>query len=79
MIRETNLRLTLSITPDLGGNIAKACGYGVVKSELKRYAKLSSKFFDFNIRRNLLFNKLLQKGYIMNKILQISNSINLCY
>ena len=51
--------------PDLGGNIAKACGYGVVKSELKRYAKLSSKFFDFNIRRNLLFNKLLQKGYIM--------------
>ena len=65
--------------PDLGGNIAKVCGYGVVKSELKRYAKLSSKFSDFNIRKVLLFNKVLQKGYLLDKIGQIYNSIQLGY
>ena len=62
--------------PDLGGNIAKVCGYGVVKSELKRYAKLSSKISDFNIRKDLLFDKVLRKGYLLDKITQIYNSIH---
>ena len=33
--------------PNLGANIAKVCGYGLVKSELKHYSRLSSKFSDF--------------------------------
>ena len=47
--------------PDLGGNIAKACGYGVVKSELKRYSRLSSKLSDFLICKKLLFDKVSKK------------------
>ena len=61
--------------PDLGGNVAKVCGYGVVKSELLRYSKLSSKFSDYYIRKKLLFEKVLNKGYILHKIDQIYNSI----
>jgi hypothetical protein len=61
--------------PDLGGNIAKVCGLGVVKSELKRYSKLSSKFSDYYNRKKLLFEKVLNKGYLLHKIDQIYNSI----
>ena len=61
--------------PDLGGNIAKVCGYGVVKSELKRYSKLSSKFSDYYDRKKLLFEKVSNKGYLLHKIDQIYNSI----
>ena len=53
------------------------CGYGVVKSELKRYAKLSSKFSDFIVRKDLLFSKLIDTGYMMNKINHIYQSLDL--
>ena len=61
--------------PDLGGNIAKACGYGVAKSELKRYSRLSSKFSDFLNRKKLLFDKVLSKGYVLDRLNQIYNSV----
>ncbi len=60
--------------PDLGGNIAKA--YGVVKSELKRYSRLSSKFSDFLNRKKLLFDKVLTKGYVVDRLNQIYNLVN---
>ena len=49
--------------PDLSGNIAAVCGYGVVKSELKRYSKLSSNYLDYIQRKTVLFDKLCSKGY----------------
>ena len=61
--------------PDINGNISMKCCYGVVKSELKRYAKLSSKFSDFISRKNILFDKLLSKGYTHNKLKTIFYSI----
>ena len=61
--------------PELGGNIAKACGYGVVKTELKRYSRLSSKFSDFLIRKKLLFDKVLKKSYDLYKLNNISNLV----
>ena len=61
--------------PDLGGNIAKACGYGVVKSELKRYSRLSSNFSDFVNRKELLFDKVLTKGYALDRLNQIYNLV----
>ena len=60
--------------PDLRGNIAKICGYGVVRSELKRYSMLSSKFSDYYKRKKVLFEKVLNKGYLLQKIEHIYNS-----
>ena len=51
------------------------CCYGVVRSELKRYAKLSSNFSDYWSRKKLLFSKLMDKGYIHDKLNKIYNSI----
>ena len=62
--------------PDLRGNIAKVCGHGVVKSELKRYSKLSSKFCYYLDRKKVLFCKVLKKGYSLLKIEQIFDSIH---
>ena len=62
--------------PDMNSNISSKCCYGVVKSELNRYAKLSSKFSDFVDRKILLFEKLMNKGYLQSKLNNIFNSIN---
>ena len=61
--------------PDLRGNIAKACGYGVVKFEFKRYSRLSSKFSDFVNRKKVLVEKVLSKGYGLDKVNQLYNSV----
>ena len=61
--------------PDLNGNISSNCGYGVVKSELNRYAKLSSNFSDFAHRRHVLIQKLLGKGYEQSKLAAITRSV----
>jgi len=63
--------------PDLGGNISKSCAYGVVKSELGRYASLSSAIFDFTCRKDRLFAKLVEKGYDIIKLLDILKSSKL--
>ena len=39
--------------PDICGNIAATCAYGVVKSELLRYAKRSSNFLEFTRRKSI--------------------------
>ena len=62
--------------PDLKGNISMNCGYGVVKSELKRYAKLSSNFSDYILRKDILFRKVLEKNYNSNKIELISHTVS---
>jgi len=62
--------------PDLCGNISSNCCYGVVKSELKRFAKLSSKFSEFVKRKNILFEKLINKSYSEIKLNRIFNSIS---
>ena len=62
--------------PDLGGNISAECGYGVVKSELKRYAMLSSHFSDYIYRKNNLFQKLLIKHYRKDRIELIERSMH---
>ena len=61
--------------PDICGNIAASCCYGVVKSELMRYSKLSSTIFDFNNRKDALFGKLVAKKYSLSKISRIADSI----
>ena len=61
--------------PDLKGNIAASCAYGVVKSELKRYAKLSSDFLYFKDRKDIFFKKLLDKHYDFDKIKGIERTI----
>ena len=57
-------------------NISMKCCHGVVKSELKRYCKLSSKFSEFKKRKVKFFDKLLKKGYSKSKLNNIFASIN---
>ena len=61
--------------PDLFGNISTVCGYGVVKSELNRYARLSSKFCDYVSRKNVLLQKLILKNYKSERIENIFNTV----
>ena len=61
--------------PDIGGNISATCCYGVVKSELNRYSKLSSDFSSFSNRKETLFQKLANKNYNANKIKKISELV----
>ena len=61
--------------PEINSNISTKCCHGVVKSELKRYATLSSNISDYILRKDTLFNKLLRKGYCGNKLNQLFNSI----
>ena len=50
--------------------------YGVVKSELNRYARLSSNFNDYITRKNLLSQKLILKNYKAERIERIFNTVN---
>ena len=61
--------------PHLGGNISSNCGYGVVKSELNRYAKLSSNFSAFDYRKRVLTQKLSEKGYDPRRLASIASSV----
>ena len=61
--------------PDLCSNLSKKSCYGVVKSELKRYCKRSSKYSEFLKRKDIFFSKLLKKGYLINKLNSILASI----
>ena len=58
------------------GNISIKCCYGVVKSELKRYIKLSSNFSDYINRKNILLDKLLTKGYSSSRFESIFHSLD---
>ena len=66
--KRDSFKFEIGSYPDLSGNISADCGYGVVKSELKRYAKLSSNFSDYKFRKDLLFNKLSSKHYNTDRI-----------
>ena len=61
--------------PDLSGNISASCGYGVVKSELKRYSTLSSNFSDYIQRMRLLIEKHKKKHYDADRLTSISRSV----
>ena len=61
--------------PDICGNIAASCAYGVVKSELLRYAKRSSDFSEFKLRKSLFFDRILSKGYDLGKINSIGDTV----
>ena len=62
--------------PDICSNISMKCCYGVVKSELKRYIKLSSNFSDYIDRKNILLDKLLAKGYSSSRFDSIFHSLD---
>ena len=74
--KRDKFKFTIVNYPDLCGNISSNCCYGVVKSELKRFAKLSSKFSEFVKRKNILFRKLMDKGYLERKLDSIFHSIS---
>ena len=74
--KRDNFKFEIANYPDLSGNISADCGYGVVKSELKRYAKLSSNFSDFKARKDVLFQKLSDKHYSTDRIESIYRSIS---
>ena len=44
-------------------------------TELKRYSRLSSNFSDFVNRKELLFDKVLTKGYALDRLNQIYNLV----
>ena len=53
------------------------CCYCVVNSELNRYCKLSSKFSEFKLRKESLFEKLTKKGYSRVKLDSILDSLRI--
>ena len=62
--------------PDVSGNISASCAYGVVKSELLRYAQRSSIYSEFLSRKSTFFNKIIdKKGYDILRCNKIAASI----
>ena len=56
--------------PDLRGNIAEGPAYGVLKGQVIRFARNSSKFTDFSSRITMMVNKVANKGYEIEKIIK---------
>ena len=54
--------------PDLRGNIAETPAYGVLKGQMIRYARNSSKFMDFAERIAKMVRKILPKDFEINRI-----------
>ena len=75
--KRDKLKFSVVNYPDICGNISMKCCYGVVKSELNRYCKLSSKFSEFMIRKENLFEKLTKKGYSRAKLDSIFTSLRI--
>ena len=74
--KRDNFKFNIVNYPDMSGNISSNCGYGVVKSELKRYAKLSSHFSDFNSRKHILMEKLASKHYDADRLARVGRSVS---
>ena len=54
--------------PILDGDVSRSTSYGVYTSELIRFARVSSRVADFNVRNKSLTTKLLQQGYRYHKL-----------
>ena len=54
--------------PFLDGDIPRASSYGVIISQLVRFARVSSHVLDFNNRNRFLTAKLLKQGYRYHKL-----------
>ena len=54
--------------PDLSGNIPHGASYGVYTSQIIRYARVCNRVEDFKERIKLLTNKLIEKGFIFDRL-----------
>ena len=54
--------------PFMSSNIPPAPAYGVYASQLVRYARCCSNYFDFLIRHRALVKRLLSQGYKVNRL-----------
>ena len=62
--------------PFMSSNIPSAPAYGVYASQLVRYARCCSSYFDFLIRHRALVKRLLSQGY---KVKRLSNTFKKLY
>ena len=53
--------------PFLDGDVPRTASYGVIISQLIRFARVSNHVTDFNTRNKLLIAKLLNQGYRYHK------------
>jgi len=56
--------------PHIDSNLADMCKYGVMTSQLHRYARRFSKASDFQREVLNLANKMIQNGYLKNKLVR---------
>jgi len=56
--------------PHIDSNLADMCKYGVMTSQLHRYARRFTKASDFQKEVLKLTNKMIQNGYLKNKLVQ---------
>ena len=54
--------------PFLDGDVPRSTSYGVYISQLIQFARVSSRFDDFNTRNKVLTAKFLRQGYRYHKI-----------
>ena len=62
--------------PDLHGNISESSAYGVLKGQIIRYARNTSKFVDFTERIATMIKKVKTKGYSGDRI---THAIKTCF
>ena len=66
--KRDDFNFTIVNFPYLDSNIPASPAYGVFISQLVRYARASSSYIDFCNRASLLTSRLLQQGYLSNRL-----------
>ena len=71
--KRENYKFEIVNYPDLSGNIPHGAAYGVYTSQVTRYARVCNEADDFKERVKVLTNKLIKKGFTINRL---KNTIN---
>ncbi|KAK3099254.1 hypothetical protein FSP39_001649 [Pinctada imbricata] len=66
--KRDDFNFSITNFPFLSSNIPSSPAYGVLISQLIRYARASTKYTDFDLRARRFSDKLLSQGYVCDRL-----------